>query len=88
MRTFKCTVCAHEPTYARSHLSELLNRVESGHEQVITRLGKDVARLLPIHQATLKEPIPLEELADFRSTMPELRRSCANLIREMSNESK
>lgn len=75
-------------TYARSRLSELLNRVQSGQEVVITRRGKDVARLLPIHQATPKKPIPLEELAEFRSTMPKLRRSSADLIREMRDESR
>lgn len=33
---------------AKTHLSELLDRVERGEELVITRRGRPVARLMPI----------------------------------------
>jgi prevent-host-death family protein len=36
---------------AKTHLSELLDRVESGEELVIARRGRPVARLVPIADA-------------------------------------
>jgi prevent-host-death family protein len=36
---------------AKTHLAELLDRVEAGEEIVITRRGKPVARLAPLTQA-------------------------------------
>lgn len=36
---------------AKTHLSELLDRVEQGEELVITRRGRAVARLVPIADA-------------------------------------
>lgn len=35
---------------AKNRLSELLDKVEQGEEVVITRHGKPVARLAPVHQ--------------------------------------
>ena len=70
-------------TYSRSHLSELLDRVQTGKEIVISRRGKNVARLLPTLPKTPKEPVPLKELAEFRSKMPQLRKSSTVLLREM-----
>ena len=53
---------------AKARLSELLDRVESGEEIIITRYGKPVAQ---IRQAIPpKEPLPLEKLAAFRARMP------------------
>lgn len=46
------TVNVHE---AKTHLSRLLERVESGEEVVIARAGKPVARLVPITE-TITEP--------------------------------
>ncbi len=37
---------------AKNKLSQLLDRVERGEEIVITRHGKSVARLMPIHEFT------------------------------------
>ena len=36
---------------AKTHLSELLDRVESGEELVIARRGRPVARLVPVADA-------------------------------------
>ena len=36
---------------ARTHLSELINRVERGEEVVITRHNKAVAKLVPVARA-------------------------------------
>ena len=40
---------------AKTHLGELLDRVERGEELVITRRGKSVARLVPLVDARQKE---------------------------------
>lgn len=69
---------------AKAHLSELLDRVENGEEVVITRHGRPVAQLSPVERP--KKPLPLEELAALRATMPEWRKSSAELLREMRDE--
>lgn len=73
-------------TYAKAHLSELLNEVESGQELIITRHGQDIAHLSEVAQRVPKEPIPLAKLAEFRAKMPKLRKPSSNLIREMRDE--
>ena len=70
--------------HAKAHLSELLDKVESGEEVLITRHGRAVARMSPV--ARPKTPLPLEELAEFRASMPRLRRSSAELLREARDE--
>ena len=69
---------------AKARLSELLDKVEAGHEVVITRRGKAVAQLSAIGGA--KKPLPLKQLAEFRSTMPRLRNSAAELLRELRDD--
>ena len=44
-------------TYAKAHLSEVLNKVEAGQEVIITRHGKEIVRMSPARQP--KQPIPL-----------------------------
>ena len=69
---------------AKARLSELLDKVETGQEIVITRRGKAVAHLSAV--VGPKKPLPLRELARFRATMPRLRRSAADLLREFRDE--
>ena len=71
-------------TCAKAHLSELLDRVEAGEEIAITRRGKEVAHLSPVYRPN--KPIPFEELAKFRATMPPLRRPISEIISEMRDE--
>ena len=73
---------------AKAKLSELLDKVEAGEEIVITRHGKPVAKLTATVQP--KKPLRdlLPELAEFRAKMPPLRKSSAELIREMRDEEK
>lgn len=71
-------------THAKAHLSEVLNKVEAGHEVVITRHGRDIVRMSPARQP--KQPLPLAELAEFRASMPRLRRPSVELLREMRDE--
>ena len=70
--------------HAKTHLSDLLDKVEAGEEIVITRHGRPVAHVRPVE--TEKKPIPLEELAAFRATMPKLNVSSADLLRQMRDE--
>lgn len=69
---------------AKARLSELLDKVEAGEEVIITRHGREVARIGGIAQR--KKPIPFDELAEFRAKMPRLRTSSAKLIRRMRDE--
>ena len=69
---------------AKARLSELLDKVEAGQEVVITRRGKAVAHLSAAVRP--KKPLPLRELAEFRATMPRLRRPAAELLREARDE--
>jgi len=50
---------------AKGKLSSLLDRVEAGEEVIITRHGKEVARLISIRGKAK----PLPSLADFRSSI-------------------
>jgi len=67
---------------AKAHLSELLDKVESGQDVVITRHGRPVAHLSPVTQP--KQPV--RSLAKFRAKMPRLRKPSSVLLREMRDE--
>ena len=67
---------------AKARLSELIDKVQSGEQVVITRHGKPVAHL----SATIQPKKPLKSLAAFRARMPRWRKSSAVLIREMRDE--
>ena len=69
---------------AKARLSEILDKVEAGHQVVITRRGKAVAHLSPATGP--KKPLPLGDLAEFRASMPPLRRPAAELLREARDE--
>ncbi|MFL5000889.1 MAG: type II toxin-antitoxin system Phd/YefM family antitoxin [Xanthobacteraceae bacterium] len=67
---------------AKAHLSELLDKVESGEHVIITRHGRPVAHLSPPVPA--KKPV--RALAAFRGKMPRLRRRSAALLRGLREE--
>ena len=69
---------------AKARLSELLDKVEAGQEILITRRGKAVAHLSAA--VAPKKPLPLRQLAEFRTDMPRLRRPAAQLLREIRDE--
>jgi len=71
-----CTVAE-----AKAHLSELLARVESGEELVITRRGLPVAQLSPCRPA--KRPPDWQAIRAFRESMPAVETSATDLLREM-----
>ena len=70
--------------HAKAHLSELLDKVEAGEEVIITRHGRAVAHMSPASRP--KHPLPLDDLAAFRATMPRLRRPSAELLRAARDE--
>jgi prevent-host-death family protein len=67
---------------AKAHLSELLDKVETGEKVVITRHGQPVAHLVGVSQ--VKRPI--RSFAAFRAKMPRLRKPSAVLLREARDE--
>lgn len=69
---------------AKAHLSDLINRVESGEEMVITRHGRPVARVIPA--TPLKQPVPLERLAALRKSLPPRKGSSAVELRKLRDE--
>ena len=69
---------------AKAHLSELLDKVASGEEVIITRRGKPVAH---IRQAVPpKKRLPIDRLAELRARMLRWRKDSAKLVREMRND--
>ena len=64
---------------AKTKLSEILKRVESGEDVVVTRYGRPIARISAV-RAPKK---PLKSLAAFRATMPRWSKPSAKLLREM-----
>lgn len=69
---------------AKAHLSQLIDKVESGEEIVITRHGRPVARVTAAERP--KRPLDLAALEEFRKTIPPWRKPSADLIREMRDE--
>jgi prevent-host-death family protein len=69
---------------AKAHLSELINKVEAGEEVVITRHGRPVARVVPA--TPVKQPVPLERLAELRKSLPPRKGSSAIELRKLRDE--
>ena len=69
---------------AKAHLSELIDRVESGDEIVITRRGRAVARIS--REQKPKKRLPLPSLEKLRATMPKSPISSGELIRRMRDQ--
>jgi len=70
--------------HAKAHLSALLDKVEAGEEVLITRRGRAVGQISPV--ARPKTPLRLDSLAEFRASMPRLRRTSVELLREARDE--
>jgi prevent-host-death family protein len=79
-----CAMLTVSLAQAKARLSELLDKVESGEEIIVTRHGRAVARILSAAQP--KKPIDLDGLAAFRATMPSLSRPSVELLREMRDD--
>lgn len=66
---------------AKAHLSELVDRVETGDSIDITRRGKPVARLTAV--ARSRQRIDPTLLQSLTATMPPQAQSSADLVRTM-----
>ena len=66
---------------AKAHLSELVDRVETGDAIEITRRGKPVARLSGVKVP--RKPIDIDALRAFTDAMPKQTQSAADLVRSM-----
>ena len=67
---------------AKAHLSELLGRIESGEEIVITRRGKPVARLTAVEPA--KEPV--KSLEKFRNSIRQPRTPATEVLTTLRDQ--
>ena len=70
--------------HAKAHLSELLDKVETGEEVVITRHGKPVAYMR--HAVQPKQPLDLELLAALRAKLPRWGEDSATALRKMRDD--
>ena len=69
---------------AKAQFSELLDRVQAGQEVIITRRGTPVAQMCAVGSA--RKPLPLKELAKFRSAIAAPSRTLVELLRELRDE--
>jgi prevent-host-death family protein len=69
---------------AKAHLSELVDRVESGDSIDITRRGKPVARLTAV--AKPRKRIDATLLQSLTATMPPQAKNAADLVRSMRDD--
>ncbi len=69
---------------AKTHLSELLGRIENGEEIVITRRGKPVARLIAVEPA--KQSV--KSLAEFRASIQQPRTPATEVLSALRDESR
>jgi len=66
---------------AKTHLSELLDRVEAGDSIDITRRGKPVARLSAVMKP--RKPVDAAALKGLTAAMPRQKPAAADLVRAM-----
>lgn len=73
---------------AKEQLSQLIDEVLEGKPVTITRHGKPVVELRPAAAARLGRPSAelLDEIARFARTLPRMKQSSVDLIRQMRDE--
>ena len=69
---------------AKAHLSELIDRVQSGETVSITRHGKPVAQLVPAKPK--RKPIDIAALEALTDGQPYQEESAGDFIRRMRDE--
>lgn len=72
---------------AKSHLSEIIARVEAGEEVVITRRGVEVVRMVPT-ASTKPARIDWTAIRSFASTLPQGGIGAGDDIRAMRDEAR
>lgn len=68
-------------SHAKAHLSDLLRRVRSGQEILVTDRGVPVARLVPVHVAQLSGPA--QELVRRGLATPPRKSPGRRMVREL-----
>ncbi len=73
---------------AKERLSQLIDEVLDGKPVTITRHGKPVVELHAATSASVERPSPelLDEIASFARTLPRMKQSSVDLIRQMRDE--
>ncbi len=71
---------------AKAHLSELIDRVQSGETVSITRHGKAVAQLIAAKLD--RKPINMSDLRALTKGQPRQNESAADFVRRMRDESR
>jgi len=71
---------------AKAHLSELVDRVQSGETVSITRHGKAVAQLIAAKPE--RKPIRLAELKALTEGQPRQSETAGEMVRRMRDESR
>jgi prevent-host-death family protein len=69
---------------AKANLSALIDRVEAGETVIVTRRGKEVARLSP--PVRPRERIDTEERRALTDTMPMVNRDAGEFMRRLRDE--
>jgi prevent-host-death family protein len=69
---------------AKANFSRLLAEVEAGHEVVITRRGVAVATISSV--TTMKSPLDLKSIAEFRAGLASTKPAAAELVRRLRDE--
>jgi prevent-host-death family protein len=69
-------------TEFETHFNQILNRVETGEDITIIRLGEPIIRL----SAVKKKLKPLRSLAEFRATLPMAKTPSVEIIRHIRDE--
>jgi prevent-host-death family protein len=77
----ECDMDAINLADAKTHLSELVDRVQGGDSIDITRRGKPVARLTAV--ARPRKPIDAELLRSLTAAMPPQSQSASDVVRSM-----
>ncbi len=71
---------------AKAHLSELVERAESGEAVCITRRGKPVAKLLAAQPP--RKRVSVDALRAVTENMPRQRQSAGRFLRKMRDEAR
>jgi len=79
----------HQKTYsiaeAKTHMSEMLDRLEKSEKIIIARRGEPVVQLAPVK--TVKPGIDFARPQALRATMPKANTPAGTLVRKMRVES-
>jgi prevent-host-death family protein len=68
---------------AKAQLSAIIEMVEQGETVTITKRGKPVVNMVAVNAPPMKPKWSLEELRRFRESMPMMKQTSVEIIRQM-----